>query len=74
MEQIHEEVSFTAGPIQVRGNMAVRDKKKIKRADYILYYKPNRPIIYKNRFGRYSFAVPLMGEFIRRQHPADSGG
>ena len=44
MEQIREEVSFTAGPIQVRGNMAVRDKKKIKRADYILYYKPNRPI------------------------------
>jgi type I restriction enzyme R subunit len=44
MEQIRQEVSFTAGPIQVRGNMAVRDKKKIKRADYILYYKPNRPI------------------------------
>jgi type I restriction enzyme R subunit len=44
MEQIREEVSFTAGPIQVRGNMAVRDKKKIKRADYILSYKPNRPI------------------------------
>ena len=25
-------------------------------------------LIYKNRFGRYSFAVPLMGEFIRRQY------
>ncbi len=44
MEQVREEVSFTAGPILVRGNMAVCDKKKIKRADYILYYKPNRPI------------------------------
>ncbi len=44
MEQIREEVSFTAGPIRVRGNMAVRDKKKIKRADYILPYKPNRQI------------------------------
>ncbi len=44
MEQIREEKSFTDGPIQVRGNMAMRDKKKIKRADYILYYKPNRPI------------------------------
>ena len=44
MEQIREEVSFTAGPIRVRGNIAVRDKKKIKRADYILAYKPNRPI------------------------------
>jgi len=44
MNQVREEVSFTAGPIRVRGNMAVRDKKKIKRADYILSYKPNRPI------------------------------
>lgn len=44
MDQVREEVSFTAGPIRVRGNMAIRDKKKIKRADYILYYKPNRPI------------------------------
>lgn len=26
-------------------------------------------LIYKNRFGRYSFAVPLMGEFIKRQYP-----
>ncbi len=25
-------------------------------------------LIYKNRFGRYSFAVPLMGEFICRQY------
>ncbi len=44
MEQIREEISFTAGPVRVRGNFGVRDKKKIKRADYLLYYKPNRPI------------------------------
>lgn len=30
-------------------------------------------LIYKNRFGRYSFAVPLMGEFIRRQYAMESG-
>ena len=24
-------------------------------------------LIYKNRYGKYSFAVPLMGEFIQRQ-------
>jgi hypothetical protein len=24
-------------------------------------------LIYKNRHGRYSFAVPLLGEYIRRQ-------
>lgn len=29
-------------------------------------------LIYKNRYGRYSFAVPLLGEFIKRQ--LDQGG
>ena len=24
-------------------------------------------LIYKNRYGRYSFAVPLIGQFIQRQ-------
>ena len=40
--QIREEVSFTQGRIIVRGKMAVRGKGK--RADYILYYKPNIPL------------------------------
>ncbi|MEZ4955483.1 MAG: hypothetical protein R2825_18115, partial [Saprospiraceae bacterium] len=37
--QFLEEVSFTAGKIYVRGKLAARGKGK--RADYILYYKPN---------------------------------
>ncbi|MBL7049444.1 MAG: DEAD/DEAH box helicase family protein [Nitrospira sp.] len=37
-----EEVSFTAGQIRVRGKIVTRGKSK--RADYILYYKPNLPI------------------------------
>lgn len=40
--QIREEVSFTAGRIIVRGKMVARGKPK--RADYVLYYKPNIPI------------------------------
>ena len=40
--QIREEVSFTAGRIIVRGKLHSRGK--VKRADYILYYKPNIPI------------------------------
>ncbi|MBN1471085.1 MAG: DEAD/DEAH box helicase family protein [Syntrophaceae bacterium] len=40
--QIREEVTFTAGRIHVKGNITQRGKKK--RADYILYYKPNIPI------------------------------
>ena len=42
MSQIREEVSFTKGRITVRGKVVVR--RKAKRADYILYYKPNIPV------------------------------
>ncbi|WP_159351036.1 EcoAI/FtnUII family type I restriction enzme subunit R [Roseomonas harenae] len=42
MTQIREEVSFTKGRIIVRGKLVSRGKGK--RADYILYHKPNLPI------------------------------
>ena len=42
MSQIREEVSFTKGRIIVRGKLVTRGKAK--RADYVLYYKPNIPI------------------------------
>ncbi len=42
LTQILEEVSFTDGKIYVRGKMTARGTRK--RADYILYYKPNIPI------------------------------
>jgi type I restriction enzyme, R subunit len=42
MAQIREEVSFTKGRIIVRGKLVTRGKAK--RADYILYYKPNIPL------------------------------
>lgn len=40
--QLLEEVTFTDGKIYVKGKMTARGKRK--RADYILYYKPNIPI------------------------------
>jgi type I site-specific restriction endonuclease len=42
MLQIREQVAFTKGRIIVRGKLVTRGKAK--RADYILYYKPNIPI------------------------------
>lgn len=42
MAQIREEVSFTKGRIIVRGKMVSRGQGK--RADYVLYYKPNIPL------------------------------
>jgi type I restriction enzyme, R subunit len=42
ISQIREEVSFTKGRIIVRGKLVSRGQAK--RADYILYFKPNIPI------------------------------
>ncbi|MFZ4522284.1 MAG: EcoAI/FtnUII family type I restriction enzme subunit R [Bacteroidales bacterium] len=42
IKQILEEVSFTDGKIYVRGKLTARGARK--RADYILYYKPNIPV------------------------------
>ncbi len=42
MLQIREEVGFTKGRIIVRGKLVTRGKSK--RADYILYFKPNIPL------------------------------
>jgi len=40
--QVREEVSFTDGKIYVRGSLTMRGKRK--RADYILYHRPNIPV------------------------------
>lgn len=42
MRQIREEVSLTRGRIIVRGKLVARGAAR--RADYVLYYKPNIPI------------------------------
>lgn len=42
LTQLLEEVTFTDGKIYVRGKLTARGARK--RADYILYYKPNIPI------------------------------
>ncbi|MGY6588486.1 MAG: EcoAI/FtnUII family type I restriction enzme subunit R [Wenzhouxiangella sp.] len=42
MSQILEEVGFTKGRLIVRGKLVSRGKAK--RADYVLYFKPNIPI------------------------------
>ena len=41
-KQIREEVFFTAGRVFVKGNKTVRGERK--RADFILYLKPNIPV------------------------------
>ena len=41
--QIRMEYNFTDGRVIVRGNSTARGKRK--RADYLLYYKPNLPLV-----------------------------
>lgn len=42
--QLREEVNLTAGRVVVRGNKGARDTKTIRRADYVLYFKPDQPL------------------------------
>ncbi len=52
-----EEVSFTDGKIYVRGKLTARGERK--RADYILYYKPNIPIaIIEAKDNKYKSPIP----------------
>jgi len=40
-------------------------------ASQILAALINSGVVFRNRHGKYSFAVPLLGDFIRRQYPAE---
>ena len=42
--QIRREVTLTPGPVVVRGNVSSRNKKKRKRADYVLQWEKGVPI------------------------------
>jgi type I restriction enzyme R subunit len=44
MTQVRREVTLAPGPVVVRGNVASRNKKKKKFADYVLYKEPSVPI------------------------------
>lgn len=57
-KQIKEEVTFTDGRVIVRGNLTSRGKKK--RADYILFYKPNLPIaVIEAKDNKYSIGAGM---------------
>lgn len=43
-KQIRREVTLTPGPVVVRGNLASRNRKKNKFADYVLSWQPGMPI------------------------------
>lgn len=44
LKQIRREVTLAPGPVVVRGNLASRNKKLRKFADYVLYWEPSIPL------------------------------
>jgi len=53
LTQIREEVTLTRGRIIVRGRLHTRGKSR--RADYVLFYKPNIPIAVMISFPRFAW-------------------
>ena len=49
LTQIRREVTLTPGPVVVRGNVASRNKKKKKFADYVLYKELGVPVASSRR-------------------------
>ena len=45
VEQIYREYTLRPGRVVVRGKHAARDKKSVLRADYVLFYKTNIPLV-----------------------------
>lgn len=57
---------FTIQEIVAKGKELLANPFSSSHANQMLVALATRGLVYKNRFGKYSFAVPLMGEFIRR--------
>jgi type I restriction enzyme R subunit len=69
LTQIRREVTLAPGPI-TGGNIASRNKKKKKFADYVLYQEPNVPIGVVERAGstRPSSSLPSLTGFLEMSH------
>jgi hypothetical protein len=63
----HCDSEFTVQEIVEQSNRTPTKPFSPSRVSQLLNALSNSGLIYKNRHGRYSFAVPLMGEFIRRK-------
>lgn len=60
LNQIRREVTLTPGPVQVRGNLASRNRKRRKFADYVLSLKPGLPLaIVEAKDNRHSISSGL---------------
>jgi hypothetical protein len=59
---------FTIQELSSRSKVLLPKGFSPSHASQMLVSLAEQGLIYKNRFGKYSFAVPLLGEFIRRTY------
>jgi Cdc6-like AAA superfamily ATPase len=75
----HPDEEFTIQELVERGRQLLSKTFSPSHANQMLASLAERGMIYKNRLGKYSFAVPLLGRFILRNYEPpepgnDSGG
>jgi len=58
---------FTVQEIVAASHTAIEKPFSPSHVNQLLSALTNAGLVFRNRFGKYSFAVPLMGQFIRRQ-------
>jgi hypothetical protein len=70
----HPDEEFTIQELVERGRQLLSKTFSPSHANQMLASLAERGMIYKNRLGKYSFAVPLLGRFILRNYePPESG-
>jgi len=66
------EEEFTLQELVAKGGELLKKPFSSSHANQILVELAEDGLVYKSRFGRYMFAVPLLGEFILRTVPPES--
>jgi hypothetical protein len=64
----HADEEFTIQELTAEATRLLEKSFSSSNANQMLASLTERGMIYKNRLGKYSFAVPLLGRFIRRAH------
>jgi hypothetical protein len=59
--------------VESESNKALEKSFSSSHVNQMLASLSDAGLVYKNRHGRYSFAVPLLGDFIRRQRDQFGG-
>lgn len=62
---------FTVQDLVKRTRQVLKNSFKSSHANQMLKTLCEKSLVYKNRHGKYSFAVPLLHEFILRQEPPE---